>query len=366
MSLSWPWALTALLAFPLLLGYRWWMQRRRRRDAIRLSTVTLVRAALPGQSKWRRRIPVWLFAAGLVVLGAGAARPQASVLVPSDASSILLVIDVSPSMCSTDVPPNRLSAAQEAARTFIEAQRSGTQIGLVAFSGLASLLVPPTTDKQQLYSALESMRTGRGTAIGLGILAAVDAIADINPNVVPSGIELRPNPDGPGKEFEPDTIIVLTDGANTQGVSPATAAEQAAARHLRIFTIGFGTTQPASSVCTASQIGTLQPPSSRDLSGAPRGFGGGYGGGGYGGGGRNQDIDENALTEVANITGGKYFQATDAQALTSTLLDLPKSIVLQRKDMELSVWFALGGLVLVFAALGLTQWWHRVAATPSS
>jgi Ca-activated chloride channel family protein len=361
MSLSWPWALTALLAFPLLLGYRWWMQRRRRRQAIRLSSVTLVRAALPSQSRWRRRIPLWLFAGGLIVLGTGAARPQASVLVPSDASSILLVIDVSASMCSTDVPPNRLMAAQEAARTFIEAQRSGTQIGLVAFSGLASLLVPPTTDKQQLYAALGSLRTGRGTAIGLGILAAVDAIADINPNVVPSGIELRPDPNGPGKDFEPDTIILLTDGANTQGVSPATAAEQAAARHLRVYTIGFGTTQPAPSVCTPNQIGSPAPPNSRDLSGAAGGFGG------YGGGtGRNQDIDEDALTEVANITGGKYFQATDAQALTSTLLDLPKSIVLQRKDIELSVWFALAGFVFVLTALGLTQWWQRAATTPPS
>ena len=85
MSLNWPWALAALLAFPLLLGYRWWTRRRRRREAVRMSSVALIRAALPGRSLWRRRIPLWLFAAGLVVLATGAARPQASVLVPSDA-----------------------------------------------------------------------------------------------------------------------------------------------------------------------------------------------------------------------------------------------------------------------------------------
>src|SRR5687767_10006263 len=102
MSLTWPWALTALLAFPLLLAYRWWTRRRRRRETVRMSSVTLIRAALPGRSLWRRRIPIWLFAVGLVVLATGAARPQASVPVPSDSSTLLLAIDVSASMCSTD------------------------------------------------------------------------------------------------------------------------------------------------------------------------------------------------------------------------------------------------------------------------
>src|SRR5262245_18397617 len=168
MSLSWPWALTALLAFPLLLGYREWMRRRRRRDAVRMSSIALIRAALPGRSAWRRRIPIWLFAGGLVVLAGGAARPQATVLVPSDSSAILLTLDVSASMCSTDIQPNRLTAAQNAAREFIQAQRGGTRIGLVVFTGLATLRVPPTADKAALMSAIDGLRTGRSTAIGLG------------------------------------------------------------------------------------------------------------------------------------------------------------------------------------------------------
>src|SRR6266511_4278979 len=177
MWLTWPWALIALLAFPSLLGFRWWMRRRRRREAVRMSSVALIRAALPGGSSWRRRIPLWLFAAGLVVLGVGAARPQASVLVPSDASSILLAMDVSGSMCSTDVAPNRLTAAQNAARDFVKAQDNGTKIGL-------------------------------------GVLAAIDAIAEINPDVAPTGVDLPPIAPGADGEYEPDTIVVLTDGAN--------------------------------------------------------------------------------------------------------------------------------------------------------
>jgi Ca-activated chloride channel family protein len=283
------------------------------------------------------------------VLSAGAARPQASVLVPSDSSAILLAIDVSSSMCSTDVAPNRLTAAQNAARDFIEAQHDGARIGLVAFSGIAALLVEPTTDKRALLAAIRGLRTSRGTAIGLGILTAVDAIAQINPDVAPTGVELPAGAAGTGG-YAPDTIVVLTDGANTQGVDPVTAAHQAAARRVRVYTIGFGTTQPAPFVCSPDQLS------------AGGGFGGNRPGPARGfGGGRNQDLDESALTQVASITGGRYFQAKDAKALTGVLLDLPNAIVLQRRHTEITAWFALAGAVFVLAAVGLAQWWTRSA-----
>lgn len=357
MSLHWPWALLALVAFPLLLAYRWWTRRRRRREAVRLSSVTLIRAALPGRSLWRRRIPLWLFAIGLVVLATGAARPQAKVPVPLNSASILLAIDVSASMCSTDVDPNRITAAQKAAKEFIEAQDDGTTIGLVTFSGIAGLLVEPTTDKKKLLDAIAKLRTSRGTAIGLAILTSVDAIAQLNPNVPPTGVEVPEAGTGPGSaqaqgQFQPDTIVVLTDGRNTQGVNPMTAAEVAAARHLRIYTIGFGTTAPAPMVCSRDQI-------SGDA--AFRGDrGGGFGGGGFGGGGgRYQQIDEEMLGNVADLTGGKYFKAEDAEQLSNVLLDLPSNIVLQKKDVEITAWFALVGALLVMVAVGLAQWWNR-------
>jgi Ca-activated chloride channel homolog len=355
MSLSWPWALIALLAFPLLLGFRWWTRRRRRREAVRISSVTLIRAALPGRSLWRRRIPLWLFAAGLVVLATGAARPQASVPVPSNAATILLAIDVSGSMCSTDVAPNRLTAAQKAAREFIEAQDDGSRIGLVTFSGIAGLLVEPTTDKKELLAAIDTLRTSRGTAIGLAILAAVDAIAEINPNVPPTGVEV-PGGDATN-EYQPDTIVVLTDGRNTQGVDPVTAAAEAAARHLRVYTIGFGTTEPSPMVCTRDQI-------SGDVAfrGDQRGGLGGLGGQGRG---RFQQIDEETLTKVAEMTGGEYFQAENAEALSDVLLDLPSTIVLQQQDVEITVWFALAGAVLILGAVGLSQWWNRSGPSPA-
>src|SRR5262249_7111226 len=155
------------------------------------------------------------------------------------------------------------------------------------------------------------------------ILASIDAIAEHNSAVAPTGVALDSGVDGPATDstepdpdsvpvptgpFQPDTIVVLTDGANTLGVPPLVAAQQAADRHVRVYTIGFGTTQPAPGVCNIDQVG-------RDVPGdAPFDVGGG-GGGGFGGpGGRRfLDIDEPTLQTVAKMTGGEYFRAEDAE-----------------------------------------------------
>lgn len=140
------------------------------------------------------------------------------------------------------------------------------------------------------------------------------------------------------------TIVVLTDGANVDGVDSVIAAEQAAARRLRVYTIGFGTTEPAPMVCTADQIG------------AGAAMGGNRGGGR---GGRTHEIDEASLTKVAEMTDGKYFRAQDAEQLNDVLADLPSTIVVQEKNVEITVWFVLLGTLLVLVAVGLSLWWNR-------
>jgi Ca-activated chloride channel homolog len=353
MSFGWPWALLALLAVPLLLVARWWLNRRRKRTAITVSSVALIRTALPGRTSWRRRIPVYLFLTGLLALAGALARPQATVAVPSNNTSILLAIDVSSSMCSSDVSPNRLTAASEAARTFIEKQNDGTRIGLVAFAGIAGLVVPPTTDKDKLLEAIDNLKTARGTAIGQAILTSIDAIAELNPKVAKTGVDLG-EPDAAGRTaYQPDTIVVLTDGSNTTGVDPVTAAQQASARGLRVFTIGFGTTEPSQMMCTAAQIGDGSP--------FGRGPGGGFGGpfGGFGGR-RALLIDEETLTAVADRTGGRYFRAQDAGQLNKALAGLPREIGLHKENVEISVWFVLAGTLLAFLGVGLSLWWNRV------
>jgi Ca-activated chloride channel family protein len=353
MSFDWPWALLALAAIPLVLGIAWWSRRRRRRTAVRVTSVVLVRGALPGRTLWRRRIPPALLVLGLAVLGIGAARPQATKAVSSNSTTILLALDVSGSMCSTDVSPNRLVAAEKAATNFIKAQPHGSRIGLVAFAGVAAELVPPPTDTGKLLDAMKNLTTSRGTAIGQAILASIDAIAEFDPSVAPTGAKVTGNT---GSGYAAATIVVLTDGANTQGVNPKTAAEQAAARHVRVYTIGFGTTTPSAMVCDPSQIAD---------GGGFGGFGGGGGGGGgFGFGGRGGVnpliIDEDALKQVADTTGGRYYRAVDAGQLQSALKDLPSTITVTHKHVDLAHTFAGIGGLLVALAIGLSLWWNRI------
>jgi len=345
MTFSWPWALLSLLIIPIVVGVIWLVRRRRRRAAVRVTSIALVRAALPPRTRWTRLIPTLLLLLGFATLGVGAARPQTTVPVPSNSTTIMLAMDVSGSMCSTDVEPNRLTVAQKAAVSFIESQDGQTKIGLVAFAGVAGLQVPPTTDKDALIEAINNFTTARGTAIGSAILTSIDSIAAINPTVAPSGVDAE---SAQRSGYAADVIVVLTDGANTQGVEPATAAESAAVRGLRVFTIGFGTTTPSRMACTGRQAG---------------GWAGGPGGGFGGGGGRNPRVmDEGTLQAIAEITGGQYYKAESADQLQGALDDLPSQVAVVRKHVDIASWFAGAGGVLVAVAVGLSLWWNRVRA----
>ncbi|MGI5282546.1 VWA domain-containing protein [Nonomuraea polychroma] len=342
MMFSWPWALLSILTIPLIFAIRWWARRRRRRTAVRVTSIALVRSALPGRTRWTRRIPAVLFVAGLALLAVGAARPQASVPVPQTSATILLALDTSGSMCSTDVDPNRLTAARKAAAEFIESQRGGPRIGLVTFAGTAGLLVPPTDDTDSLIEALDGLTVSHGTAIGQAMLASIDAIAEVDPSVAPTG----GNPTAGGEGYAGAAIVVLTDGANTQGVDPQTAAQEAALRRLRVFTIGFGTTIPTPMVCDGSQFDG-------------RGFGG-WGGRGRFDSGRNvRTIDEPALKRIAQTTGGSYHRAENADQLQSALDALPGSFTVIRQQVDTAAAFAAGGAILITAALSLSFWWNR-------
>jgi Ca-activated chloride channel homolog len=348
MRFAWPWAMAGLLVIPLLFAAWWWMRRRRRRGAVRVTSIALVRAAIPGRTRWTRRIPVALLVAGLAVLCIGAARPQATIPVPSSSATIMLTLDVSGSMCSTDVQPNRITAAEDAAGAFIKSEAGGPRIGIVAFAGTAGVVVPPTTDTGKLLSALNGLTTSGGTAIGEGILASLNAIAQVDPSVAPSSARPQSR-----SGYAPDVIVVLTDGSNNQGVDPQIAARQAAARHVRVFTIGYGTTHPAPLECSSSQFGGLG------------GFGGGGGGGNFGGGGgfggRNPLVaDYQALMQIASITGGKFYRAQSASQLNDALGHLSGTVTFVRKQVDLATWFAGFGGLFVAAALALSLWWSRV------
>jgi Ca-activated chloride channel family protein len=369
-SFGLPLLLLVLLTVPLLLGVYVWQLQRRRRQAVRFSNVALLRLAGAGSRSWRRHVPIALVLGALALLGLASARPLVRVQVPNSSSTIILALDVSGSMCATDVVPNRLSAAQAAVKSFVQGQPGDTKVGLVVFSGFAELAVPPTVDREELLAAIDAVTTGRGTTIGSAILRSIDAIAELDSSVPPSdavdapadspgladptptpsvgsggaggGVGGSPGAGGARGDVAPEIVVLLTDGANTRGVTPAQAAEQAAARGVRVYPIGFGTTNPTQMACSRDQYGAFAQPPGRGL-------------GGYIGstGGRNfLVVDEAALKGVAQTTGGEYFAATDADGLTKVLADLPKHVTVSEQDIDLSAGFAIAAAVLLLTGLG--------------
>jgi Ca-activated chloride channel family protein len=328
------------------------MLRRRRRFTVRYSSLALVREAIPRYSRLRRHLPFVLFLLALTSLVIALGRPVAIASVPTSQATIILALDVSRSMCSTDIPPNRLHAAEAAALSFVESQKSSTRIGIVAFAGFAELITTPTTDPEILADAIESLTTGRRTAIGSGILESIDTIAEIDGSVAPSErdttSEVQPTP-VPRGAYTPSIIVLLTDGASNAGPLPTDAAQQAADRGIRVYTIGFGTEAGGAMNCGSQSVES-------DLFGGN--FGGGSFGGGGGGGRFRRGIDEDTLKEVSEITGGEYYSAESAGELQTVFQNLPTSLITRHEVTEISVLFAALGALLAALAIALSMLWH--------
>ncbi len=348
MSFVWPDLLYLLLLIPLLIAAYIWALHRRRNFAVHYSSLSLLRDALPRGSQWRRHVPFALFLVSLAALLVAVARPVSIVTVPAGQATIILTIDVSRSMCSTDIQPTRLQAAETAALQFIHDQKSNTQIGIVAFSGFAELIQPPTTNQEALQAAIQSLLTGRRTAIGSAILKALNAIAEVDKSVAPSvpegAVGATPTP-VPKGAYAPDIIVLLTDGSSNTGPLPLDAAKQAAERGVRVYTIGFGTPN-------GSEFASCQNSDPTDL--------GGFGGfGGFGGaGGFRRGIDEQTLKQIAAMTGGAYYPASSAGELESVFEHLPTYLIVKHVTSEVSVLFSLGGALLAMLALWVSFMWH--------
>lgn len=350
MDFLWPGFFVLLVLLPLLAGVYIWILRRRRRLTVRFSSLSLVRSAIPQQSRWRRHIPFALFLLALAFLILALVRPVAVVSVPVTDRTIILAMDVSRSMCATDIEPNRLEAAKKAAISFIQRQGRDTQIGIVAFAGFAAIVQPPTNDQELLLDAIDNLLLARRTAIGTGILKSIDAIAEFDKSVPPSqfgpasGTQVAPRPKG---AYVPAMIIVLTDGVSNAGPLPLDAAQQAVDRGIRVYTIGFGTADPGS-------MGGCFPGASQ--SGEPFGFGGGGFGGG--GGGFRRGIDEETLKNIAALTGGEYYSAESANELNNAFRNLPTDLISKNELMEISVFFAAAGVLLLGISLLLSFLWN--------
>lgn len=349
MDLLWPGLLTLLILVPLLIALYIWVLRRRR-YAVRYSSLSLIRAALPRFSRVRRHLPFSLFLAALISLIIAFGRPIAVIAVPTNQTTIILAIDVSGSMCANDIAPSRLEAAADAAVNFIQNQEINTHIGIVAFSGFAEIVQTPTTDVRALQTAVDSLLTGRWTAIGSAILKSIDAIAEIDETVPPSitSAYQEAPPPVPSGAYVPNIIVLLTDGASNAGPMPLEAAQQAVDRGIRVYTIGFGTEQ-------GGEFGEC----GQRFTGREPWQGGGFGGGGGGGGGRfRRGIDEDTLMLISEMTGGEYYSAESENELQDVFRNLPVNLIVKHDIMEISVAFTALGAVLAAIAVILSMLWH--------
>jgi len=346
MSFFWPWFLLLLPLIPLIVAVYVWVLRRKQRFAVQYSSLSLIHQAMPKYSRWRRHMPFVLFLLGLVSLIVAMSRPVTIVEVPLNRATIILAMDVSGSMCSTDIPPNRLAVAQDSAIAFIEEQVETTQIGIVAFASFAHLVVPPSNDEEGLKKAVRNLVTARRSAIGTAIISSVNVIAEFNPAVPPSTVNpatfVAPGgiPRQPG-EYMADIIVLLTDGANSRGIEPREAAVVAADRGIRVYTIGFGTERGAQMGCNRQQAGNRLERM-----------------GGGGGGGFRRGIDEATLQDVAEMTGGVYYSAESASELQDVFRELPTYLTTVREPREISVVFAAIAALLATLAISLSLIWH--------
>ncbi len=353
MDLLWPGFLVLLAILPVLVIVYALSLRRRRPSGVRYSSLSLIRDAQPGSSRLRRHLPFAIFVLALGSLVVALARPVVVLSVPTGQTTIILSIDVSRSMCSSDIPPSRLQAAEAAAAAFIQRQSATTQIGIVAFGTFGEVIQAPTNDQELLLDAVQSLTTGRRTAIGSGLLTALDAIAEVDPAVAPSVTDTTPGTAPapvPKGAYAPDIIVLLTDGVSNSGPTPVDAAQQAVDRGVRVYTIGFGTASGGAfdPACAPQFVG-------REPAG---GFGGGFGGGGPQGGGFRRGIDEETLKQVADMTGGKYYAAESSGDLQNVFDTLPTYLIVKHEVVEISVAFTALGALLAALALLLAQLWR--------
>ncbi len=341
MQFLWPGLLPLLLFVPVLVGAYIWSQRRRARFALRYSSLSLVREAAVQQPRYRRHIPPVLFLLAITAMLVAAARPYAVSYVPKNQATVILTIDVSGSMRAPDIKPTRIEAAKQAAIEFTQRQGPNTRIGVVAFSGSAQVIQSPTADHQAVVNAINQLYPQRSTAIGSGILVSLDAIfGNTHLDAATAPFAGSPTPDATVPTVPPGThvpaiIVLLTDGQNVTGPSPIDAAQQAANFGVRVFTIGVGTQQ-----------------------GATVGGGGGGRGGSFG---FRAELDEPTLKQIAQITDGQYFRATDENGLTDIYKNLNTQFIVSREQTELTYQFASVAIVLVLvgSALGLL-WFGRI------
>jgi len=316
MSFQSPWLLLLLALAPLAVLAHELAGRRRRRFPVRFPALSTLAAVIPSGPDWRRLLPLGLFACALAALAVALARPQVVEDVPVQRASVVLVTDVSRSMQATDVSPSRLEAARSAAQAFMDEVPDPLRVGVVAFSDTAETLQTPTTDHDEVRSALQRLSPIQGTATGAGLRTALE------------DLRLTGSRDGGGRP-PPAAIVLLSDGSATDGDAAFRAAEDARRRRIPIYTVALGT--PDGEVVLPDGRRIVVPP------------------------------DPEALEQIASSSGGQAFQAEDADALGAVYDRLGSQLGTREQAREVTGLFAGASLLLLAGAVaGSLRWNGRV------
>ncbi len=324
MSFIWPVMLATLLLVPIAALSYVAVQRRRsgRADALADSgLVTIGSAAALGR---RRHIPVICFLVGFTALAVSFARPQVALAVPQLSGTVVLAIDVSNSMAADDIEPTRLEAAQVAAREFVQRQPAGVSVGLVAFGSGAQVVASPTEDREEVLAAIDRLSTGGDTEIGTGLLAALNTIVD--EPLAMTKEQLQGDLSDLEIGFYPSAaIVVASDGESTGGPDPSVVADLAAAAGVKITTVGIGSAEGAVVEVDGFQVATA--------------------------------LDEELLTNIAELSGGRYYRAEDAAALSAVYDGLDMKWEANAEQVEVTGLFSVVAILIFLVAAALSMRW---------
>jgi len=333
MSFIWPLMLLSLLLIPLFVILYWRMQQRRRQLAARYGTLGQLREGAGRPLGRRRHIPPALFLTGLAILLFALARPQTVVSLPRLEGTVILAFDVSGSMAADDLEPTRMEAAKAAALAFVNRQPTSVQIGVVAFSDSGFAVQPPTNDQEAIIAAINRLAPERGTSLGQGMLVAVDTIfveeeeTRLYSNLTPTP-PAEPTPMPPGT-YTSAAIVLLSDGENTAPPDPFEAAQHAADRGVRIYPIGIGSAAGTTLEVEGFSVHT--------------------------------QLDESTMQQIAQLTDGVYYNATNEEDLRTIYENLTPEFVVKPETMEVTSLFAGASLlVLLTGGLFSLAWFSRL------
>ncbi len=314
-----------LLLVPIALGIAYLLlQRRRRRYALRFTTIDLLDEVAPDTPGWRRHLPAIVLLVGVVAAALAVAKPAVAKETEQPQRIVVLAIDTSLSMQATDVSPSRVDAAKASAMEFLKTVPDGVAVGVVGFDSRARQLIAPTTNLDAVRRTIERAKLGQGTAIGEAVFLALDSI-DTAANQLETaggGAEEGGAPAG--------TIVLLSDGETTDGRPNDEAAKAAKEQGIAVNTIAFGT-----------DGGYVEDPSTGEKVSVP--------------------VNDQALAEVSRTTGGQSLRAETAAELRTIYENLGRSVSVEVQHQEVTDWFAaIAVLLLALAATGSLVWFGRL------